>query len=443
MSYQTGQVVEVTAGDVAHGGWCVARPDDGPVVFVRHALPGERVRARITEVTARFARAEAVEILVASPDRIQPPCPYAGPGGCGGCDWQHADLPAQRSLKAAVIREQLRRLARLDREVTVEPLPGDADGGHTSGKGRWVGGGAAGLGWRTRVQFAVRDDGVAGLRAHRSHQVIDVRECLIAHPAITDLAVTGRRWPGASSVEALAGTGSGETAVIVSPGRTRQSPGRSVSIGEIRAESVFRRTGHSLTPMRGRPYLTEWAAGRPWRVSAGVFWQVHPAAADVLSGAVLAGLRPAAGDVALDLYCGAGLFAGVLAPAVGPSGTVIGVEDNRAAVRDARHNLREWPWAQVRKGDVTAVLRRGSLPPARLVVADPPRSGLAREVIGYLSAAPGGARRLAYVSCDPATLARDIGLLTARGWTLAGLRGFDAFPMTYHVECVATLAAPG
>jgi tRNA/tmRNA/rRNA uracil-C5-methylase (TrmA/RlmC/RlmD family) len=428
MSYRAGQVVEVTAGDVAHGGWCVARPDDGPVVFVRHALPGERVRARITEVTARFARAEAVEILAASPDRVPPPCPYAGPGGCGGCDWQHAALSAQRSLKAAVIREQLRRLAGLDREVTVEPLPGDA-------------GGAAGLGWRTRVQFAVREDGVAGLHAHRSHQVIEVGECLIAHPAITDLAVTGRRWPGVASVEAVVGTGSGETAVIVSPGRTRQSPGRSVSIEQITADSVLRRAGHSLTPVRGRSYLTERAAGRSWRVSAGVFWQVHPAAADVLTGAVLAGLRPVAGEVALDLYCGAGLFAGVLAPAVGPAGTVIGVEDDRAAVRDARHNLRDWPWAQVRRGDVSAVLRRGGLPPARLVVADPPRSGLAREVVGYLSAAQSEARRFAYVSCDPATLARDIGLLAARGWTLDGLRAFDAFPMTHHVECVATLAA--
>jgi tRNA/tmRNA/rRNA uracil-C5-methylase (TrmA/RlmC/RlmD family) len=442
MSYQPGQVIEVSAGGVAHGGWCVARPDDGPVVFVRHALPGERVRARVTEVTTRFARAEAVEILAASPDRVQPPCPYAGPGGCGGCDWQHAALPAQRSLKAAVIREQLRRVAGLDREVTVEPLPGDADSGQRRGTGRRAGGGA-GRGWRTRVQFSVRDDGVAGLRAHRSHRVIDVGECLIAHPAITDLDVTGRRWPAMASVEALVGTGPGETAVIVSPGRTRQSAGRSASIENITAGSVLRRAGHSLTPMRGRSYLTERAAGRSWRVSAGVFWQVHPDAADMLTGAVLAGLRPAVGDVALDLYCGAGLFAGVLAPAVGPSGTVIGVESDHAAVRDARHNLREWPWAQVRKGDVSAVLRRGGLPPARLVVADPPRSGLAREVIGYLGAAQHAAGRFAYVSCDPATLARDIGLLTARGWTLDGLRAFDAFPMTHHVECVATLAAAG
>ena len=443
-TYQEGQLIEVTTVDVAHGGWCVARPDDGPVVFVRHALPGETVRAKITDVTSRLARAEAIEILAASPDRVEAPCPHARPGGCGGCDWQHATLPAQRALKAAVLRQQLRRLAGLDREITVEPLPGDEEPG-------------AGLGWRTRVQFAVRPDGVAGLRAHRSHEVIDVGECLIAHQGITELGLTARRWPGTSSVEALVAAGSGERAVIVSPAGS--GPEGSVRPDIPGADAMLRRAGpltplnRRLTPVRGRAYLSQHAAGRDWRVSAGVFWQVHPGAADALTDAVMTALEPRPGDVALDLYCGAGLFAGVLAPAVGPGGTVAGVEADAAAVRDARHNLRQWPWARVHKGDVAAVLRRSgsrasrdqpgaggaALPPARLVVADPPRTGLAREVIGYLGATEHGAARFAYVSCDPATLARDIGLLMARGWVLAGLRAFDAFPMTHHIECVATL----
>ena len=139
MNYQTGQVVDVTVGDVAHGGWCVARPESGPVVFVRHALPGERVLARVTEVTSRLIRAEAVEVLAPSPDRVEPPCPHARPGGCGGCDWQHATLPAQRALKAAVIRQQLRRLAGIEREVTVEALPGD-EGPATAARRAWAGG---------------------------------------------------------------------------------------------------------------------------------------------------------------------------------------------------------------------------------------------------------------------------------------------------------------
>ena len=429
MGYQPGDVVEVTATDVAHGGWCVAKPDSGPVVFVRHALPGERVLARVTEVNSRLARADAVQILDASPDRVEPPCRYAGPGGCGGCDWQHATPAAQRSLKAAVVRQQLRRLARMDREVTVESLAGDE----------------AGLGWRTRVQFAVRADGVAGLRAHRSHEVITVDRCLIAHPAVNSLGITRQRWNGVASVEALVGTGAGERLAILSqPNQERetQTTRRSESIEGIPADAVVRRAGRRLTPLRGRSFLSQHAAGRDWRVSAGAFWQVHPAAADALSSAVMAGLRPVAGDVALDLYCGAGLFAGALAAAVGPGGTVIGVEADGTAVRDARHNLREWPWVRVHRGDVAAMLRRGGLPPARLVVADPPRSGLAREVIDYLCAAGNGAALLGYMSCDPATLARDIGLLAERGWTLDSLRAFDAFPMTHHVECVAILRAP-
>jgi tRNA/tmRNA/rRNA uracil-C5-methylase (TrmA/RlmC/RlmD family) len=477
MDYRAGQVIEVTTRDVAHGGWCVAQPEDGLVVFVRHALPGETVLARLTEVTSRLARADAVEILKASPDRVQAPCPHAHPGGCGGCDWQHVALPAQRSLKAAVVRQQLKRLAGLDREITVEALPGDEEpgsevpGSEVPGvEEAGAGPAGSGLGWRTRVQFAVRRDGVAGLRSHRSHDVIDVGQCLIAHPAITDLGVTVQRWPGTSSVEALVAAGSGERAVVITPGRagpggrggpggrTHQAPGTPRVRGGSTApslpgpgyppgaDSVLRRAGHSLTPLRGRSYLSQRAAGRDWRVGAGSFWQVHPGAADVLTDVVMAELAPEPGDVALDLYCGVGLFAGSLAQAVGPGGTVIGVESDNAAVRDARHNLREWPWARVHKGDVAAVLGRGgqlgALPPARLVVADPPRAGLAREVIDYLGAEENGAARFAYVSCDPATMARDIGLLLSRGWTLAGLRAFDAFPMTHHVECVATLLAP-
>jgi tRNA/tmRNA/rRNA uracil-C5-methylase (TrmA/RlmC/RlmD family) len=166
--------------------------------------------------------------------------------------------------------------------------------------------------------------------------------------------------------------------------------------------------------------------------------------ADTLATAVLDALGPQPGDTALDLYCGAGLFTGVLAAAVGPDGAVAGVEADRAAVRDARRNLRDTPWATVYQGDVGQVLARHQpdLPPARLTVLDPPRTGVSGDVIDYLAqpgSGSGGGRRIAYVSCDPATLARDIGLLLPHGWRLDALRAFDAFPMTHHVECLATL----
>ena len=443
------EMLDLDVSGVAHGGWCVARDSGGRVVFVRHALPGERVRARVTEATASFARAEAVEVLHASPDRVAPRCPHAHPGGCGGCDWQHADLAAQRRFKADVVRDQLRRIAGLDREVTVEPVAGDDDG----------------LGWRTRVRFSVGPGGTAGLLAHRSHDVVEVGDCPIAHPLVRARAVTGRDWAPARSVEVVVSPPSGERAVIVAPGPrgtgAAGSPGAPGGGLAGQADTVLTAgRGGRLTTLSGRGSLRQHAAGRSWRVSAGAFWQVHPGAADALSAAVLDLLRPRPGEVALDLFCGAGLFAGALAAAVGPDGTVVAVDSDRAAVRDARHNLRGTPWARVHAADAAAALARGGWPPPALAVLDPPRTGVPRQVIERLlaSGAPGAGgpgapgassrrlRAVAYVSCDPATLARDVAVFAGLGWRLDRLRAFDIFPMTHHVECVAALTpeqAPG
>jgi tRNA/tmRNA/rRNA uracil-C5-methylase (TrmA/RlmC/RlmD family) len=426
-----GDVLELTTGEAANGGWCVARADElgSLVLFVRHALPGERVRAVITQVTAKLARADAMEILDPSPDRVTPPCPHARPGGCGGCDWQHASLPAQRRLKAAVIRQQLARIAGLEREVTVEPLAGDEPDGPLRDNA------APGLGWRTRVTFAVGPDGQAGLHRHRSHEIVDVQECPIAHPLVNAAAVPARSWPGATSVQVAAVPATGERGVLV----TGHLRGR---VPAVEADSIrLVGRGGARTAVAGRGHLTQRASGRDWRTDLAGFWQVHPAAADTLTAAVTEALRPQPGDVALDLYCGAGLFAGALARAVGPDGRVVAVEGDVAAARDARHNLRDWPWARVHRGDVGEVLARLGLAGATLAVLDPPRAGAARPVIDALIGGAGGEslRRIAYVSCDPATLARDLKLLTAGGWALEHLRAFDAFPMTHHVECLATL----
>jgi tRNA/tmRNA/rRNA uracil-C5-methylase (TrmA/RlmC/RlmD family) len=442
------EVLDLEVTGVAHGGWCVARDSGGRVVFVRHALPGERVRARVTGATASFARADAVEVLHASPDRVEPRCPHARPGGCGGCDWQHADLAAQRRLKAEVVRDQLRRIAGIDREVIAEPVPGDDEG----------------LGWRTRVRFSVSPGGTAGLLAHRSHEVVEVGDCPIAHPLVRARAVTGRNWAPARSVEAVVSAAAGERALIVAPaprpgpagagpGAPGAGPGAAGASGAGagaglagEADTVLAAgRGGRLTTLSGRGALRQRAAGRWWRVSAGAFWQVHPGAADALSAAVLGVLRPRPGEVALDLFCGAGLFAGALAAEVGPDGLVIAVDSDRAAVRDARHNLRGTPWARVHAADAAAALARGGWPPPALAVLDPPRTGVPRRVIDRLLAPGGGPgqrgslRAVAYVSCDPATLARDVAVFAGHGWRLGGLRAFDIFPMTHHVECVAAL----
>ncbi|WP_345433107.1 class I SAM-dependent RNA methyltransferase [Actinoallomurus vinaceus] len=424
---ESSELIELQIGAVANGGWCVAR-HEGRVVFVRHTLPGERVLARVTQETKNFLRADAVEILEASPDRVQAPCPFAGPGRCGGCDWQHASLPAQRLLKAEVVKEQLRRLAGVERDVIVEEVPGAPDG----------------LGWRTRVQFAVRRDGVVGLRKHRSHQVEPIDECLIAHPQVEALGIERKRWPGATGVEAVASAGTGDRlAVLSSKGRVRvprmDAPVRLVGGKPDRRD----RQDRSARPERP-PFVREDVAGRLWQVSGSGFWQVHPGAAATLAEAVVDALEPRKTDIAVDLYCGAGLFAGVLGEAIGPSGLVVGIESDAQAVRDARFNLRDLPHVSVERGDVESVLQeirfgRGesTLNRADLVVLDPPRTGAGRDVVKRVAELAG--RRIAYVSCDPATLARDLAFFSEHGWTLSGLRAFDAFPMTHHVECVATL----
>lgn len=423
-----GERYEVEVGPVAHGGHCIAR-HEGRVLFVRHALPGERVVAEVTEGDegSRFLRADAVEVLTASPDRVEAPCPFAGPGKCGGCDFQHVAPGAQRRLKVAVITEQLERLAGLTPEQagwdgTVEPAPGDK-----VAKGQVPA-------WRTRVQYAVTPDGRVGLRRHRSHEVEPVDHCLIAAPEVGELGVESRQWPGVAAVEAIAAQGSSDRQVIVTP-----VPGGRLPLVELdRPVSVMRVDEQGgVHRVHGRPFVRERAAGRTWRVGAGGFWQVHAQAADILVDAVLDGLKPRPGESALDLYSGVGLFAGALAEAVGERGAVLAIESGKRAVEDARHNLADLDRVSVQHGKVEQVLPRTGITACDLIVLDPPRAGAGKATVSHLASL--GARRIAYVACDPAALARDLAYFAASGYRPVSLRAFDLFPMTHHVECVAIL----
>ncbi|MFQ6142266.1 class I SAM-dependent RNA methyltransferase [Streptomyces seoulensis] len=426
-----GQEYEVEIGPVAHGGHCIARTAEGQVLFVRHALPGERVVARVTEGEegARFLRADAVRVLEASKDRVEAPCPYAGPGRCGGCDWQHAKPGAQRRLKGEVIAEQLKRLAGLTPEEagwdgTVMPAEGDKlPAGEVPQ-------------WRTRVQYAIDPaTGHAGLRRHRSHEVEPVEHCMIAAEGVSELGVEQRDWTGMETVEAIAATGSQDRQVVLTP-----RPGGRLPLVELdKPVSVLRvdeKTG-GVHRVHGRPFVRERADGRTHRVGAGGFWQVHPKAADTLVKAVMQGLLPRKGDMALDLYCGVGLFAGALADRIGDKGAVLGVESGKRAVTDARHNLAEFPRVRIEQGKVESVLPRTGITEVDLIVLDPPRAGAGRQTVAHLTAL--SARRIAYVACDPAALARDLAYFREGGYRVRTLRAFDLFPMTHHVECVAIL----
>ena len=353
---RVGERFEAVVGPVAHGGHCVVRldPPEARVVFVRHAIPGERVVLEITEGTDgdRFWRGDAVEVLDPSPDRVAPPCPYAGPGLCGGCDFQHVALPAQRALKTAVVREQLSRLAGLTWDGEVEAVPGDDRGLH----------------WRTRQRYVTLPDGGRAMRKHRSHDLVPVDACLLEAPEPS---------------------------------------------------------GHT-------------ALGRHFEVADEGFWQVHPGAPDVLASTVLEMLAPQPGERALDLYAGVGLFSRFLLEAVGERGRVVAVEGDRAA---SDLSMRNCPGITAAAGSVADVLAEAYDEPFDLVVLDPPREGARRAVVEQVvDRAP---RAVAYVACDPAALARDLAIFAEHGYALRELRGFDLFPMTHHVECVALLTRAG
>ncbi|MGA5556196.1 class I SAM-dependent RNA methyltransferase [Streptomyces lavendulocolor] len=420
---------EVEVGPVAHGGHCIARTGEGRVLFVRHALPGEKVVVRVTEGNedSRFLRADAVRVLEASKDRVEAPCPYAGPGKCGGCDWQHAKPGAQRRLKGEVVAEQLQRLAGLTPEEagwdgTVMPAEGDkVPAGEVPA-------------WRTRVQYAVDADGHAGLRKHRSHDVQPIDRCLIAAPGVSELGIEQRDWSGMESVDAIAASGSQDRQVVLTP-----RPGARLPLVELnRPVSVLRvAEDGGVHRVHGRPFVRERADDRTYRVGNGGFWQVHPRAADTLVRAVMQGLLPRKGDTALDLYCGAGLFAGALADRVGDKGAVLGIESGKRAVEDARHNLEHFDRVRIEQGKVEQALPRTGITEVDLIVLDPPRAGAGKQTVKHLAGL--GARRIAYVACDPAALARDIAYFAEVGYRVRTLRAFDLFPMTHHVECVAIL----
>jgi len=394
-----GSQFEAQVGKVAHGGHCVARIG-GRVVFVRHALPGERVRVQVTDGNEddRFLLGDAVEVLEPSTHRVVPACTFAGPGNCGGCDWQHSDLTYQRELKASVVTEQFQRLAGMDVVVDVEALPGNVEG----------------LRWRTRTEFAIDASGVAGLHRHHSSEIISVQDCLISTERLIQTGVLDRRWPMATSVDVV--DASGEPAAVTVPLPSRDS---------------------TIPQVTERVDTGDWSA--EFRLSARGFWQVHPHAAATFVAHVCAELAPQPGERAMDLYAGVGLFALALADAVGPDGAVLAIDSDAHAITDAKSNLRSRPEIELRRGRVDRALK----PLVRqgihtdLVVLDPPRTGAGKSVIKDITAlAP---RAIAYVACDPAALARDVAYARAAGYGMTSLRAFDAFPMTSHVECIAIL----
>ncbi|HEX9226860.1 MAG TPA: TRAM domain-containing protein [Arthrobacter sp.] len=434
----------VDVGPVAHGGHCVAR-HEGRVVFVRHGIPGEKVRVRLTESgpDAKFWRGDVVEVLAASPDRVEhfwdladsvrswshrhPPV--------GGAELGHIALERQRGLKAEVLAEQLRRLAGVERPITVESVgePGTPP--------------AAGLAWRTRAGFAVTPAGKLGMHAHRSDTVLPVRDMPLAVDAINALRLWDIDLQGIDRIEVAAPANGSRPLVLLVPAAGTRAKRLSAVLAQLPEDvsvaSIDPVKGEVLR-LRGRTYVQESAAGHDYRVTGDGFWQIHRDAPDTLIGAVAGFLHDGgfldAGAAVADLYAGAGLFTGPLADAVGVTGSVLSVEGSPGTSRDARKNLHDAPQVEIVQGRVERVLRDKART-FDAVLLDPPRAGAGKAVVNQLVAA--GPRAVAYVSCDPASFARDVGYFQQSGWELNGLRAFDLYPHTHHMETVALLTPRG
>lgn len=410
-----GRVLEVVVGTPGHGGFCVARYD-GRVIFVRHSLPGETVRALITEDTGgSFCRADAVEIVDASPERIAPLCPIAGPGASGCCDLSHASEAGAWAWKAAVVSEQLRRIARVETDVDVETW-----GERT--------------GWRTRLRLGVGADGHAGFHRARSAELVTDLACPQS-PAVAYDGLADRTWtPGADLAVALDSDGARHVVEIAPPGSSSRAGGGARRAASSRRARRSAPRAHRAVVGSGR--ARQRVGDREWTVDAHGFWQAHRHAPDRYSAVVRewADVRP--GDTVWDLYAGAGVFAAAVAGDAGTSGSVVGVEAAADAVRDGRTALADLPAVDLRAAPVEHAIADLPADPAT-VILDPPRAGAGKAVVAAVADA--GPRRVVHVGCDPASFARDVGLYLSHGYRLEHLRAFDAFPLTSHVECIAAL----
>ena len=388
--WSVGDIFEADIEKVAHGGHFIAR-HEGAVFFVRHAIPGERARIVITSTGSSFNRGDVVETLETSPDRVSPPCTFAHPGGCGGCDFQHISLSRQRTLKAEVIAEQFLRITKNEVVVQVEEV-------------------SQPLHWRTRSIATTSHNGKFGFYAARSHNVVPIDNCLISVESMDMPELAARNWKGDVRVE-------------ISVSNTAE---RSIALAPTRGEGKARLT-------EGNQILHEKVADKVLEVSSNSFWQSHIDAPQVLTEIVLEFAELKSGDHVLDLYGGVGLFTSVMIDVVGDGGSVDLIEGSKSATADAARNFGAYPNVKIATGDVGKLLPR--ITSADVVVLDPPREGASKNVVAEIVRLK--PRAVVYVACDPAALARDTGYFFELGYSLVKLRAFDLFPMTHHVECVA------
>ncbi len=401
-----------------YGGDALGRLPDGRAVFVPYAIPGERVRVRLTEQKKSFARGALVEVLTASSERVEPHC--ANFAACGGCHYQHIGYEAQLRYKTAILRDQLMRIAGFEAPPVEAMQPSPKE---------WH--------YRNTVQFHLSPQGKPGFQEPGSHVVAPAEQCLLCEPAIDEI------WPrldfsdpeqgvvpGLERIQLRAGAE--DDLLMVMESNDPVPPEFSV---DLPISAVFVGPGgfeeNAPLVLAGEDFLIMEALGRAFRVSAGSFFQVNTGQAENMVRYLLDRLPLPANAFLLELYAGVGLFSAFLAPKVA---RLVAVESAASAVDDFTVNLDEFDHIELYEGLAEEILPALDLHPDAVLV-DPPRAGLALPALDALVAM--GAPVLAYVSCDPATLARDAKRLLASGYTLESVQPFDMFPQTYHIESIS------
>ena len=406
-------VIEIETTNYAYGGEVFGRLPDGRIVFIPYSIPGERLRVRLVEEKRSFARAELLEVLTPATERIAPRCAHFGE--CGGCHYQHMPYEHQLAAKKEVLKDQFQRIGRMGDTPVGEIVPCEET-----------------FNYRNYVQFHLAPDGSLGYHQPLSRMVLPIQECHLPETTLNQL------WP---QLDFEAGPGLERVGLRLGAGEdvqihleSRQPVAPELSVHDLPVSVVHLSPAGELV-LAGSPSLVMDVLERPFQVSASSFFQVNTEMATKMVEHILDTLPEycelTKQTVLVDAYCGVGLFSAFLAPHVG---RLIGIESSASAAGDYVVNLDEFDHVELYEAPVSDVLHHLDQSPQVLLV-DPPRAGIDQRVMeGVLQLSP---TVLVYVSCDPATLARDARRLTERGYHLSGITPFDLFPQTYHIESIS------
>ncbi len=402
-----GFIVDFTT--LTYGGDALGRLPDGRAVFAHFILPGETAEIEIVEEKKRHARSRLVRILKPSPKRIQPRCAHFGE--CGGCHYQHLAYEEQLLIKQAIVKEQFARVGGMPGATVEAVIPCDNP---------WN--------YRNSMQLHLDPQGRPGFHRSGSHTVMPVEECWLPEAGLDDLR-RALAFDAQMNIERVTlRCGSHEDLMVILEGAPDQLPAFE---SDMPVSVVHRAEDHQVV-LAGRDALEMAVKDRVFRVSGGSFFQVNSKQAEKMVDWVCKSLPLSKEDTLLDVYCGAGLFSAFLA---GRAGQVVGIEIGEQACADFIFNLDAFENVSLYQGSAESVLPALDLRPTAVIV-DPPRSGIELPAMDALVQC--GAERIVYISCDPATLARDAKRLTGGGYQVRRIQPIDMFPQTYHIEAMVT-----